>query len=491
MNKKINNTQQQIKEKTVDIKRRTLLKSLGLLTAGSAFGNQFGKFDLINQALALPADYASINDYKSLVCVFLGGGNDSFNMFMPKSGQAYTDYASARQFLSLPQSDILKVNNLDYGFNNIMPNVHAMYEQNNLAVISNIGSLIEPLTKQQYLAASQGQGNEEIPASLFSHSNQQTFWQTGYSDSTSANDTGAGWGGSMTDLLALTNSNANNAPLSISVTGESAFLRASNTIPMTLNSGDGIDEFNFLSANNWPNWDISRSNAWNQVLAIPSSHLFEQQYNETMLRTKQRVGTVQQALALSMNGNTSLIDTDFNNQNDLASQLRIVARMIYAREQLGMKRQIFFVSTDGYDTHRNQENSHRILLQDLDEALYSFNQTMHELDTKSIANYNSVTTFTASEFGRTLGVNDTGTDHGWGGHQMVFGGAIDGGQVVGTLPSLALGSSDDIGNSVLPTLSVDQYGATLAKWMGINDTDNSLIFPNLNNFTTKDLGFFL
>lgn len=490
MNKDHNKMHRQGGKQGVSQSRRTLLKSLGLLTAGSALGNQLGQLGLINQALASPDDYASINDYKSLVCVFLRGGNDSFNMFIPSGGQAYTDYQSSRTSLAIPQANILPVTGLGvdlaYGFNKVMPNVHAMYQQDDLAIISNVGSLIEPLTKQQYEAKT-----KQIPSSLFSHSNQQNFWQTGYSNSSSANNTSSGWGGLMTDLLIQTNTSSN-LPLSMSIIGENAFLRAMNTIPMSLNAWNGIEEFEFLSSNDWPNWDVSRSNAWNQILDIPSSHLFEQQYQETIKRTKQRISTVQDALVLSA-GNA--IQTLYDHENSLASQLRIVARMIYAREHLGMKRQIFFVAVDGYDTHSDQANAHQNLLGDLDKALHSFNQTMHELDSNANVNvdYDSVTTFTASEFGRTLGINNNGTDHGWGGHQMVFGGAINGKNVVGSLPSLALGSNDDIGNAVLPTLSVDQYGATLAKWMGINDSDNLLIFPNLENFdvNTRDLGFFL
>lgn len=465
--------------------RRRILRSMGALTLSTGLAGQMERFSLINQALASPQDYAGLNDYKSLVCIFLLGGNDSFNMFLPTTGQAYTQYQALRQSLALSQSQILPVSGLPYGFNSIMPNTHRLYQQGDLALISNVGSLIEPLSKQQYL---DNDGSIKIPADLFSHSDQQNFWQTGISGA-SASSTKIGWGGSMADKLSLTNQNPN-LPLSISLSGESLLLRAEDTISMSLDSNVGLEEFLYLSDTaSWPDLNTSRNDAWKQILAMQSSHAFEQQYQQTVDRTKTRIGVVREALALSMQGDNSLIDTPLNPNNFLASQLRMVARMIYAREHLGMKRQIFFVGMGGYDTHGNQASDHANQLAALDEALHSFDQTMHELESKSIASYNSVTSFTASEFGRTLGTNGDGTDHGWGGHNFAFGGAVSGGQVFGQLPEIAANSGDDIGDAVLPSQSLDQYGATLAKWMGINDTDLLQIFPNLHNFDQHDLGF--
>ena len=476
-----------LKPSRTNLRRRQLLKSLGLLTAGSGLSSQMGKFSLLNDVLAAPGDYVSLTDYKSLVCVFLFGGNDSFNMFIPTGSPAYSNYLDLRKELAIPQSQILPAGDIPYGFYNVLQNTPTLFQQGNLAIISNVGALIEPLTKQQYLDQRHGNGNAQVPTALFSHSDQQDFWQTGISG-TSATGVNQGWGGSMADLLSLTNNNAN-VPLSMSISGESKLLRAQNTIAMALNSSSGLDSFRYLSHHNWPRWEVSRSDAWNQILAIQSGHTFEQQYQQTVERTKQRISVVQDALAQSMDGDQSLITTTYDENNSLAKQLRMVARMIYAREYLGMKRQIFFVSMGGFDTHGNQEPDHANRLRSLDEALYSFDQTMRELDSKSIAKYNSVTTFTASEFGRTFGTNGDGTDHGWGSHQMVFGGAVSGGQVYGQLPDLAADSDDDIGDAMLPTQSLDQYGATLAKWMGINDSDLLQIFPNLQNFSLRNLGF--
>ncbi len=475
--------------KLTNLQRRNLLKSLGLLTAGSGLASQMGKFSLMNDVLAAPGDYASLTDYKSLVCVFLFGGNDAFNMFIPTGSPAYSNYLDLRKELAIPQSQILPVGGIPYGFYNVMANTTNLYQRGDLAVISNVGALIEPLTKQQYLDQRHGNGNAQVPTALFSHSDQQDFWQTGISG-TSATGVNQGWGGSMADLLSLTNSNAN-VPLSMSISGESKLLRAQNTIAMALNSSSGLESFRYLSHHSWPRWEVSRSDAWNQILAIQSGHAFEQQFQQSVERTKQRISVVQDALAQSMDGDQSLITTEYDENNSLAKQLRMVARMIYAREHLGMKRQIFFVSLGGFDTHGNQEPDHANQLGILDEALYSFDQTMRELDSKSIAKYNSVTTFTASEFGRTFGTNVDGTDHGWGSHQMVMGGAVSGGQVIGQLPDLAADSDDDIGDAMLPTQSLDQYGATLAKWMGINDTDLLQIFPNLQNFNLRNLGFLI
>ena len=466
-----------------NLQRRRLLKSFGALTASSGLASQLGKFQLINEVLAAPGDYASLDDYKSLVCVFLFGGNDSFNMFLPDSGAAYNNYQALRQNLAIPRSEILSVSGQPYGFYDVMENAHAMYQRGDLALISNVGALIKPLTKQQY-----ENDDPSIPAALFSHSDQQDFWQTGFSG-TSATGIKPGWGGSMADMLSLSNSNAN-VPLSMTVAGESKLLRAQDTIAMALNSYSGLNSFEFLSTDDtWPPWENSRANAWNEILAMQSSHALEQQVQQTIDRTKTRIDITQQALALSMNGEQSLIETPLEDDNGLAEQLRMVARMIYAREHLGMKRQVFFVAMGGYDTHGSQAADHGNHLRTLDKALINFDETMRELDAKSIASYNSVTTFSASEFGRTLGTNGDGTDHGWGGHQLAFGGAVSGGQVIGQLPELAADSDDDIGDAVLPSQSLDQYGATLAKWMGIKNSDLLQIFPNLHNFTQHDLGF--
>jgi uncharacterized protein (DUF1501 family) len=286
----------------------------------------------------------------------------------------------------------------------------------------------------------------------------------------------------MADLLIQANSNQDVSP-TFSLAGNNLWQSGIHTQPFSLNSSS-VKNFSFNYSPPAAR-GTSLINSWREILNLKYSHALQQHAASLTTSTEQRVDALGSSLALS-NG---IIQTPYNNKNSLASQLRMIARLIYARNEvggLGMNRQIFFAKLGAFDTHGNQLTPHANLLAILNEALDSFYKTTVELGVAE-----SVTTFTLSEFGRSMTRNRGGTDHGWGGHNLVMGAAVDGGNIHGDLPDLTPGSINDSGDGgrPIPTISIDQYGATLAKWMGITDTDLSAIFPNLNNFAVRDLGF--
>lgn len=470
---------------SISLQRRKFLQKMALLAGGTSLLAQQGKMKLIENALAAPGVYADIQDYKSLVCIFLNGGNDAFNMLVPMQTEAYSDYRNLRQAIAIGSNNLLPLNGIPYGLHPAMLGTRDLYNQGRVALISNVGNLVEPLSKQQYLDyVDEVNSSVKVPSALFSHSDQINFWQTSRSTrDISDAEIPTGWGGRIADLLAETNSN-DDIPPTIALQKQSLWQQAQETIQLTMDGREGLGVFRHLS-NRFSPLETRRSEAWNSILELQRTHALEQQASGNIQRTRQRMTAVREALALS----EGQIDTPYSSISPLSRQLRMVARMIYARDHLGIKRQIFFINAGAYDTHGTQISRHQQLLGELDEALISFNQTMEEFNNKGIAATDSITTFTSSEFGRTLGSNGDGTDHGWGGHQLVMGGAVNGGTVHGELPIIAAGSPDDIGNAILPKYATDQYGATLARWMGVSEPDLLEIFPNLGNFPARDLGF--
>lgn len=458
--------------KQLQAKRRRFLKQMALLTGGTSLLASQSKLQLISTALA--DDYSGISDYKSLVCIFLTGGNDAFNMFIPNGSAEYQIYANVRQNMAIAQNTLLPISNGQHAFHPSMPKMRDLYDANKLALISNIGNLIEPVSRQQFMDYKNGVGNIQLPQGLFSHSDQQEIWQTNLMPEASSSH--SGWGGRMADLLR----NTNNFPFSFSINGTNAWQASDQpeTAQFSISSR-GVRDFDFLNELSTNRVDLR--SAWEAIFAMNTPHLLKQQASESHLKTKANINELQSALAQA-----PTIQTTYDDQNALASQLRMVAKLISVREILGMKRQIFFVRLGGWDTHGNQLSNHADKLTLLDNAMDSFYQTTVELGMTS-----SVTAFTASEFGRTLTSNGDGTDHAWGAHGLAMGGNVDGGKIHGELPNLEIGGPDDAGNDgrTIPKYSVDQYGATLAKWMGITNNDQLSIFPNLGNFAVRDLGF--
>lgn len=450
-------------------KRRNFLKQCAAMSLlGSGAGAMNGKLSLIGSALAASSDYSSLTDYKALVCVFLYGGSDSFSMFVPTEQMAYDRYAASRGPLAVPMNALLTDAASTIGFNPLLPDLHSLYTQGQLAVVGNVGNLIAPVTKSQYQAQS-----PLIPNDLFAHNHQQEQWLKGLSSSP-ASIVGSGWGGRMADLLQ--HANTATLPPSFSLAGSNYWLPGQNVQPLGLNPVTGLSLLSYLDDQTGLAGNVSRELALDQVLnATGSSHPLKQQAAQSFLRAKSGAGQLASTLA----ANTTF-SAPYDASSRLAAQLRMVARLIAGNQRLGMRRQIFFVGAGGWDTHDNQTNRLVELLSDLNRSLADFQSTLGEINLSD-----SVTTFTASDFGRTLTINGDGSDHGWGGHYMVMGGPVNGGQLYGQLPSFEIGADDDSGDKgrVIPTLSINQYGAVLAKWMGVTDGDLADVFPDLGNFS--------
>ncbi len=455
--------------------RRRFLKQcacLSLMGSGAAAMN--GKLSLIQSALANTGGYGGLSDYKSLVCVFLYGGSDSFNLFIPTAAADYDAYAASRGNLAVPRDAMLTGNtDTGIGFNPLLPNLHALYDRGDAAVIANVGNLIQPVTRQDYLAST-NDSNGAIPNDLFAHNHQQEQWLKGFS-SEAAGVIPSGWGGRMADLLASANPGAT-LPPSFSLAGSNFWLPGNNVQPLNINASNGLSLLTYLDDGVGGSSNLDRASTLDRILAYEQPHALKAQAAAALARAKR--GSAQLDAALDVfpaDGFATGHDAD----SRLAQQLRMVARLIASREALGMHRQIFFVAAGGWDTHDNQTPRLNLLLPDLDRSLGDFQATLDELGASQ-----SVTTFTASDFGRTLTINGDGSDHGWGGHYLTIGGAVNGGAVYGTLPNFEIGGSDDSGDKgrLIPSVSINQYGAMLAQWMGVSDTDVHEIFPDLHHF---------
>ena len=453
--------------------RRELLRD-GALLAGAG---------LLARSASAAVPRSAPNDYRSLVYINLPGGCDWINGFVPLTSAGYQDYATLRQGVAIPQADLLPIGSGLRGFHPSLPRVRDLYDADRLAMVSDVGNLIEPLTLAQYQAIAGGQVGSglRVPPTLFSHSHQAHFWFTGHAPSASTVHTG--WGGRLADVLAGMNSSTV-LPPAFTVAGKNPWQVSASeaTQPFALDPVGGAAVFDDVGAGTWPAWHASRRAAWRSIHERAHRRPLEAQFARSTVSTRDRLSVVRDALALSV----GQIQTPYASSNTLAVQLRMVARMIFARQQLGMQRQIFFVSSGAWDTHGTQIPDHANLLADLDHALDSFYATTVELGVQD-----SVTSFVASEFGRTLATNGDGTDHGWGAMHLALGAHVDGGRVHGSLPVLQAGGPGDAGNVLFPTRSSEQFGATLATWMGATPSQLNTIFPNLVNFSTPDLGFML
>ena len=455
--------------------RRDALRHLVCATASSAmFTSLAGKLSLAQAAV--PAKNRALlgGGYRALVCVFQYGGNDAFNMLVPTNGTGYAQYNASRAALAIPQNQLLPLTPAappagggSFGLHPSMSGLQTLFNSGKAAIVSNVGPLLYPITKAQYQA-----GSVPVPAQLFSHSDQQVLWQT------PAAETGnrRGWGGRLADLFSSSNPNQQ-LSMNISIDGENVF-QAGNTVVPYFVGDDGVQGVYFV---NEEPWNAPRRNAFLALRDLNHGHAMQREYAARMRRAMDNEAMVTAALAGAPPLTVSFPNTA------IGRQLRMVARLISARSALQMDRQIFFVGQGGYDTHASQLNDHGPLLGNLSAALSAFYAAMTSLNLGS-----DVTTFTASDFGRTLSINGDGTDHGWGSHHLVIGDAVRGGRIYGTPPNLTVGGPDDADwGQVIPTLSVDQYAATLASWYGLSNDDRALVFPNLGRFASPNLGFML
>jgi uncharacterized protein (DUF1501 family) len=434
-------------------------------------------------AYAQMAGGGAFADYKALVCVFLFGGNDSWNMVVPRSQAEYDVYAVARQNLAVAQADLLPLtlaapdpSGWQYGLHPSMAGVAAMFNTGRAAFIANIGPLIAPTSLAQYQNRS-----VPLPPQLFSHNDQQDQWHSLKGNAQSK----AGWAGRIADALA-TSVTAQQMPLNVSLAGRTLFQTGETSVPYTMGAS-GPTAFTGFGASGMA---LSRRQAFESVVRANYGTVYERAFASVQQRALQFGDTISSALAAAPDF-TALPNSPPAPLSGLATQLRTVAKLIATRDRLQMARQIFFVSTGGFDTHDDQLADQPNLLTTVSDGLQRFDDAMQQL-----ALSENVTVFTQSDFGRTLTSNGDGTDHAWGGVQLVTGGAVLGGRLYGQYPLLRIGAragadrADDVGGGrFIPTTSSDQYAATLARWFGIPDADLSRVAPSIGNFATRDLGF--
>jgi uncharacterized protein (DUF1501 family) len=443
--------------------RREFLKdTLRSVTALGAAGSM-ARFGEMN-ALA-----ATGSGYQALVCVFLLGGNDGHNTVVPitTAQQNYSLYAQGRGGLAIPQGSLLPIANGSdtYGLHPSLVEVQGLYNQGKAAVLANVGMLVQPITRAVYLT----NNSALIPSALFSHSDQSSQWQTGIPSGTGS----SGWGGRITDLLQSQNSAAIFPPVTATDSCQ-LFCTGVQTFPATV-PPTGMATLNALTS-------ASANAGMQQLLTFDNGVQLVQAANGIMIRGNNYANALTGLLA-----SAPTLQTQFPADNPLAAQLQTVAKVMAVRNQLGLTRQIFFCLLDGFDTHSLQVETQTPLLQQLSQAVLAFYHATQELGVDG-----SVTTFTASEFGRTLTPSGSdGSDHAWGNHHFIVGSSVSGGRFYGNFPLLVPGGPADAGTRgvLLPTTAVDQYGATLAQWFGVPPSSLPTVFPNIANFGTSPLGF--
>ena len=414
------------------------------------------------------------SDYRALVCVFLFGGNDSFNMLVPRSNAEYGVYADARQNLAVDQGDLLPItpensDGVDYGLHPAMPGLKSLFDGGAAAFVNNVGPLIEPTTRDQFF-----DNSVLLPPQLFSHNDQQDQWQSLRGQS----QTATGWAGRMADIIRDSVSNQQLAT-NASLFGNNLLQSADDTVAYVMGPGGPIQFEGFSTTPG--SFEFQQREAFLSILQAQYGSLYERAFVEIQQRAIQEADVITQAIAGAPGITTSFPESD------LGVQLNTVARLIAVRERLGMQRQIFFVATGGFDSHDNQNADQPGLLGGVSEALTSFYNATVELGVSDV-----VTSFTQSDFGRTLTSNGDGTDHAWGGNQIVVGDSVSGGRFYGDYPLLQIGGPEDVGGGrIIPSLSADQYAATLARWFGIAESDIPAVAPHISNFSQTDLGFML
>ena len=438
-------------------------RSLGTLGAASLMA-RFSQVNALAQT-SCPADY------RALVCIFLFGGNDGNNTVVPIStggsnpANSYNKYAQVRGGLALPVASLNVIGNSkgdQYGLHPSLTELAGLYNNNrHVAVVANVGTLVTPLTQAQYK-------NQQaaIPSNLFSHLDQQTEWQTSLAQGFGA----TGWGGRVAD--AVQSCNTSDFPTIVSVGGNNLFTTGAQTSPATVTAGQvlGLQGFNTTAAS------VARLSALQSLLTFDSGISMVQASNAIASSGLNQAKVLNEALA-----GAKALTTVFPNTS-LGQQLSQVAKIINVRTQLGMRRQIFFAYLGGFDTHDLELTDQGTGLAQVSQAMKAFYDSTVEMGTAD-----QVVTFTESDFGRTLqpsGGSSLGTDHAWGSHHFVMGGAVKGGDIYGTFPTLELSGPDDANNRGvwIPTLSLDQYGASLASWFGVDSSKLGQVFPNLANF---------
>lgn len=445
----------------------------------------------LNLAALGSAAAAGASDYKALVCLYMIGGNDHYNTLLATDPESWSEYQRLRNTQTnasialrgpalstgvIPIAPLTAHPGRSFGLHPQLGALKALFDGGRVAAVANVGTLLHPTTKAQYL-----NGSAALPPKLFSHNDQQAVWL-----SSQAEGAQVGWGGRMGDMLASANSSSSFA--CVSAAGNSVFL-----------SGRTVQQYQLDAAGAVPISGIggrvlAATVPLPSIIAGPQTNKLRSAYTSVTQRAINLQSTLEGALAPA--GGAGIANpgmyvnpvTGVAAVNPVAVQLQTVARLIAGRGSLGMKRQVFFVSMGSFDTHDNQTARHADLMARLAHAIRYFDTTMANVMGANLQQ--NVTLFTASDFGRTLVSNGDGTDHGWGSHHFVVGGAVKGRNIYGAFPTIGLGHENDVSQGVLlPSISVDQYGATLARWFGLSDSQLNDVFPNLRNFSARNLGF--
>ena len=442
--------------------RRSFLTTASMAAAGSALG--FRPFGMLN-ALA-----QTTSDYKALVCIFMFGGNDGNNMLIPFDTAGYGNYSSVRGPLALPQSTLLQLApQPNFALHPSLPEVQSLFNSGNAAFLANVGTLLSPTTGAQYVANQVSQASN-----LFSHPDQQLEWQNQMQSAAGS----TGWAGRIADKMTTQYNPGSLVPMIASLSGDALFCNGTATSPVSVSTaGPGAPQCSNHS------YCSGRQQTAQQFSTLSSGVSLVQADNSITNNAYAYNATLANAL-----GSASPLKTVFpTTGNPFAAQLQEVANLIQVRAALGVTRQIFFVGAGNFDTHGDQLPTQAALLAQVSTALGAFFQSLQEMNLTD-----SVTAFTCSDFARTLQPNSaSGSDHAWGSHHIILGGAVKGGKIYGTFPTLALGGPEDAGTNGrwVPTTASAQYAATLAQWFGLPAADLTYVLPYINNFSTNNLGF--
>jgi uncharacterized protein (DUF1501 family) len=468
--------------------RRQFLRTASM---ASMAGISASPFILGLNSMAAMAQSSSSTGYKALVCVFLQGGNDGHGTVIatdPSSYSAFTTARSGAPGLAYPMAELLPItlktpqSGRTFALNPALTGVQNLFTAGRAAIVANSGTLIAPATKAQVNANS-----VPLPASLYSHFDQTAAWQAIASNGGSAEH--VGWGGAVADLIESMNMNTNSMFTCISTAGIALFLSGQASFQLNVTSAGPIPIYGMA---NPPFGLPTTANPLSAILTADESNLFAKEYGVVVNRSIQAQSMLASSMLPAGPGGVpnppQYLDpqTKMLVDNQLGISLQTVARIISGSSALGVTRQIFYVQLGSFDTHNNQAIQHAQLLSQLGGALEYFDGLM-------VANGmgNNVTTFTASDFGRTLTCNSNGTDHGWGSHHFVVGGAVQGQDMYGQYPVVGADQANDVGaGRLIPTTSVDQYAGTLARWFGLSDGQVRQVFPNFGNFGSSPyLGF--
>ncbi|MBK8737662.1 MAG: DUF1501 domain-containing protein [Saprospiraceae bacterium] len=449
------------------LKRRNFIQTLSC--AGIGYATLYNSLLNLKSINALAASNSAMDpEYKALVCIFMSGGNDSFNMLIPTTTDEYNTYKISRTGIAIPKNELLPltVSNTpgrEFALHPSLPFLQKKFNDNNLAFVSNIGTLIEPTTKQKVYDVT-----AKLPLGLFSHSDQMLHWQTGISSDRSS----IGWGGKIADLIKDMNKSSDFL-MNISLSGTNLYQLGNETVEFSLDperGSTGITGYGEITR--WDYLNNARTAAIDSLLAHNYDDAFQNTYINVIRQSRDAHIKFSDALE-----KTPDITTQFS-ENYLSQSMKMISRTMSAHQELGVKRQIFFVDFYGWDHHDESLENHQEMLSNLDTMLEEFNNALIELKLE-----NQVSIFSVSEFGRSLSSNGNGTDHGWGGNVFALGGPVNGGKIYGKYPSLDLNADENIYESTLiPSTPVDLYFAELALWMGVSRSDLNFLFPNLATF---------